>query len=116
MNKTVNISGKDIEFAADGALPIVYRQLFPKRSFFNDIQQMSETNMDMMLDFIFAMAYNANPKAVGTNEIKWFKEVSNDPFEIMKDHGAELTELFTSNLQKSSTLEKKETLNQAKKM
>jgi hypothetical protein len=114
MNKTVNIGGKDINFAADGALPIVYRQLFPKRSFFNDIQQMSETNMDTMLDFIFAMAYNADP-SIGTSELKWYKEVSDDPFEIMKDHSEELTELFTANLNRSSTLEKKETMKQAKK-
>lgn len=116
MIKTVNIGGKDINFAADGALPIVYRQLFPKRSFFSDIQKMDADNMDMMLDFVYAMAYNADPKNVGTNEVKWFKEVSDDPFEIMKDHGAELAELFSSNLTKSSTLEKKETAEQAKKM
>jgi hypothetical protein len=109
MNKTVNIGGKDIEFAADGALPIAYRQLFPDKSFFSEIQKMSSDNMDALLDFIFAMAYNANPKETGTNEMKWYKTVSDSPFEIIQEHGEELAELFTANLKSSSHLEKKVT-------
>jgi hypothetical protein len=95
MDKTIEIGGKSITFSADGALPIVYRQLFPKKSFFTDITKV-ESEPEIIIDFAFAMAYNADKKRTGTNETLWLKSVSKSPYELI-EHGDEFAELLTEN-------------------
>lgn len=97
MNKTIEIGGSQWEFASDGALPIVYRQLFPKKSFFIDIQK-ADKEPEIILDFAFAMAYNADAKRTGTNELRWLKTISDNPFDLIYNHGDELTDLISADM------------------
>lgn len=97
MNKTIEIGGKSWDFASDGALPIIYRQLFPKRSFFTDIQKI-EKEPELLMDFAFAMSFNADAKRTGTNEIRWLKTVSKDPYDLIYNHGEELADLIGADM------------------
>ena len=101
METTLKIGSKDITFAADAALPIVYRQLFPDGSFFRDIQMIDGDHTEIVIDMAFAMAYNADRKRTGTDEVKWLKSLSDDPFELVSEHGEELIDLMAKNAQSS---------------
>ncbi len=72
--KEINIGGEPVAFGASGALPIFYREE-TGRDIFADMQSMTTTVSDKVLDLIWVMYREANPDDC-TNEREWLMNFS----------------------------------------
>lgn len=118
MKRTINIDGIDVEMKCTGATPSFYRELFKKDLFieFAKLSKFYKTNEsgDMILndinidlsvleDLAYTMAYQAN-RDIGT-KLEWLDQFEHST--AIMDAMADILDLYTSGLDTTSQLKKK---------
>lgn len=89
MTKTLTIDGHSVTMTADARLPIIYRQAFPARNYFQDIMLLSRQKFDgdVLLQFAYTMtrAHNQNTG----DFLDWLAQFD-DPLAFFREDGPAL--------------------------
>ena len=112
MKKTIMIDGIPVEMKCTGATPSFYRELF-KRDLFIEFARLSKyytsgdpavMDFSIVEDLAYTMAYQAN-RDIGT-KLEWLDQFEHTS--AILDAMADILDLYTSGLQTTSELKKKQ--------